>query len=149
MTLSLQEISDRFEIQDILYAYSDIIDRQDFDKLCDVFVEDAHIDYSVFGGPAGNRDEIISFLKQAMPVFANTQHSNANIQISVNGDEGTGRVMCFNPQEIKMDKDKTHVFMLGLWYMDKYIRTDAGWRIKERIEEKSWVFNLPEFMSFD
>ncbi len=149
MTLSLQEISDRFEIQDMLYAYADIIDSQDFNQLCDIFVEDARIDYSVFGGPVGNRDEIISFLKQAMPQFTHTQHLNANNQISINGDEATGRVMCFNPMEMKPSKDETHLFMLGLWYMDKYIRTDAGWRIKERIEQKSWVFNLPEFMSFD
>ena len=92
MTLSLQEISDRFEIQDMLYAYADIIDSQDFDKLCDIFVEDAHIDYSVFGGPVGNRDEIILFLKQAMPQFTNTQHLNANIQISINEDKATGHV---------------------------------------------------------
>lgn len=149
MTLSLQEISDRFEIQDKLYVYSDIIDKQEFDKLRDVFTEDAHIDYSVFGGPVGNLEEIVKFLKEAMPIFANTQHLNANMQITVRGDEGTGRVMCFNPQEMKLGEDKTHVFMLGLWYVDKYVRTDAGWRIKERVEEKSWVFNLPEFMSFD
>ncbi len=149
MTLSLQEISDRFEIQDMLYAYSDIIDSQDFDKLRDIFVEDAHIDYSVFGGPVGKRDEIISFLKQAMPQFTNTQHLNANIQVSINGNEATGRVMCFNPMEMKPSEDETHVFMLGLWYMDKYIRTDEGWRIKERVEQKSWAFNLPEFLSFD
>ena len=32
MALSLQEMSDRFEIQDMLYQYADIIDRKAVDK---------------------------------------------------------------------------------------------------------------------
>jgi len=36
--------------------------------------------------------------------------------------------------------------MLGLWYVDEYVRTKAGWRIRKRVEEKSWVFNTPDFM---
>ena len=149
MILSLQEISDRMEIQDVLFEYANIIDKKDFDRLRDIFSEDARIDYSAFGGAVGNREEIIAFLKQAMvDVFPNTQHLNANIQIKVEGDAGIGRVMCFNPMEMKMPDGNTHVFMLGLWYVDKYVRTQKGWRIKERAEEKSWAFNTPEFMNF-
>ena len=149
MTLSLQEISDRLEIQDMLYEYANIIDKQEFDRLRDIFSEDAHIDYSAFGGAVGNREEIIKFLNEAMvDVFSNTQHLNANIQIKVEGDNATGRVMCFNPMEMNIPDNGTHVFMLGLWYVDKYVRTEKGWRIKERMEEKSWAFNLPEFMEF-
>ena len=69
MPLSQQEISDRFEIQDLLYEYAHCIDQGNFSGLCDVFTEDAHIDYSVFGGPIGNRAEIIEFLNGAMPLF--------------------------------------------------------------------------------
>ena len=44
--LSLQEISDRLEIQDLVWRYSEIIDAKDFDKLReDVFTADAFIDY--------------------------------------------------------------------------------------------------------
>ena len=77
--LSQQELSDRFEIQDLLYNYADIIDSQEFDKLRDIFTEDAHIDYSAFGGAVGNLEEIIEFLKSAMiGLFPNTQHLNAS-----------------------------------------------------------------------
>ena len=145
MTLSLQEISDRFEIQDMLYDYADIIDQQTFDKLESIFTEDAFIDYSVYGGAKGSRTEIIAFLKEAMTIFPNTHHMNANIQIKIEGDTGTGRVMCFNPQEMDLG-ESTHTFMLGLWYVDKYVRTDQGWRINERIEEKCWKFNVPDSM---
>jgi SnoaL-like protein len=146
MTLSLQEISDRLEIQDLLYRYAELIDGKRFDELVDVFSEDAHVDYSAFGGSVGNRAETIAFLAKAMPMFPNTQHSNANVQIRVDGDRAFGRVMCFNPQEIRLPGGATQVFLLGLWYVDEYVRTGAGWRIRRRCEEKSWVFNVPDFM---
>jgi len=147
--LSQQEISDRFEIQDLIYHYADTIDRRNFDELRNIFSGDAHIDYSAVGGPIGDLESTITFLKQALAGFRTYQHLNANIQISVKGDIGNGRVMCFNPQELKMGKGKTQLFMLGLWYKDKYIRTKDGWRIQSRTEEMSWHFNAPDFMSFN
>ncbi len=143
MTLSLQEISDRLEIQDLIYNYSAVVDQKRFDDLRQVFTEDAHIDYSTVGAPVGGRDEMIAFLHKVMVMFPNHQHFNANAQITVDGDTATGRVMCFNPQEMAMPEDKTHIFMVGLWYIDEYRRTDAGWRISRRVAEKSYVFNMP------
>ncbi len=147
--LSQQELSDRFEIQDLCYRYAEIIDSKDFDALREeVFTEDAHIDYSVFGGSVGGLEETIEFLKNALTdeLFPAHQHLNANLQIKVDGDQATGRVMCFNPQEISLGEEGSQVFMLGLWYVDKYRRTEQGWRMYERVEEKSWVFNTPDFM---
>lgn len=146
MALSVQEMSDRFEIQDMLYRYADIIDRKAVDELNDIFTPDAHIDYSAFGGSVGDRSSTLEFLKQALPAFSASQHLNANVQITVDGDEGSGRVMCFNPMEMPLGEER-QVFMLGLWYVDTYRRTPAGWRISSRKEEKSWVFNVPDFMS--
>ncbi|MEM8606575.1 MAG: nuclear transport factor 2 family protein [Myxococcota bacterium] len=143
MTLSLQEISDRFEIQDLVFKYSAIVDQKRFDDLREVFTEDAHVDYSAFGAPVGGREEIIAFLQKVMIMFPNHQHLNTNVQIEVEGDTATGRVMCLNPQEMNMPDDKTHIFMCGLWYLDDYVRTEAGWRIRRRVQEKSYVFNAP------
>lgn len=144
MTLSLQEISDRFEIQDLVYNYATIIDQKRLNELTEVFTEDAHIDYSAVGGPSGSRDEIIAFLSQVMGMFPNHQHLNANPQLSIDGDTATGRIMCFNPQEIMMPDGATHIFMVGIWYVDQYRRTTEGWRIVKRVVEKSYVFNPPE-----
>lgn len=147
--LSQQELSDRFEIQDLCYRYAEIIDSKDFDALrAEIFTADAHIDYSVFGGSVGGLEDTIDFLKQALTkeLFPVHQHLNANLQVTLQGDEASGRIMCFNPQEISLGEEKSQVFMLGLWYLDKYVRTQQGWRICERIEEKSWVFNTPDFM---
>ena len=148
--LSQQEMSDRFEIQDLIYHYSDLIDQKGFDQLRDdVFTEDAHIDYSVFGGSVGDVDETIGFLKAAVTdkLFPNSQHLNANIQIQLGGDNAKGRVMCFNPMEMAMPDGGTQTYFIGLWYVDEYRRTDQGWRMSHRVEERSWVFNTPDFMN--
>jgi len=146
--MSPQEMSDRWEIQDLVFHYAHLIDSKAFDDLRNVFTEDAHVDYSAFGGSVGNREETIDYLKQAVAdeVFPNSQHLNANVQVSVQGDTATGRVMCFNPMELALPDGGTQVILLGLWYVDEYRRTPNGWRISRREEEKSWVFNAPDFM---
>lgn len=146
--LSLQELSDRIEIEDLVKEYSHVVDRREFDCFRDLFTADAHIDYSAFNGSVGNLEETISFLKSAVTpeLFPNCQHLISNIQVDLQGDRAKGRVMCFNPMEMALPEGKKHVFMLGLWYLDEYLRTSSGWRIARREEEKSWVFNTPDFM---
>ncbi len=144
MTMSLQEVSDRFEVQDLLADYAHAIDQKDWDALDDIFAEDAFIDYSVMGGAKGSLPVIKKFLSEAMAIFPYTQHLVANMQIRLDGDEGTGRIMCHNPQVMDVGGGNRHVFVLGLWYVDKYVRTPKGWRIKERVEEKCWGLNLPK-----
>ncbi len=149
--LTLQEISDRMEIQDLAWRYSEIIDTKDFDKLRDdVFTPDAFIDYSAFGGSKGDLDTTIAFLHKAMKIFPAHQHLNANHRIKLGpgspAETATGRVMCFNPQVCQPGPGQKEgdIFFCGLWYVDEYVRTDAGWRIKNRVEEKSYLFNQPE-----
>lgn len=140
MTLSLQEISDRFELQDLTNRYSHLLDQQLFDGLDDVFTADAYIDYTAMGGVKGDLETIKTFLKKVMPRFSNTQHMISNQQFTINGNEATGRIMCFNPMETSGEQEPS-VFFLGFWYVDKYLRTDKGWRICSRIEEKSYRCN--------
>ncbi len=149
--LSQQELSDRFEIQDLVFHYSHLIDTKEIDRLReDIFTTDVHIDYSAFGGSVGNLEETLAFLKASLTtgMFPNSQHLNANVQVQLQGDSATGRVMCFNPMEMSLGEGKLHTFFLGLWYLDEYRRTDKGWRIARREEVKSWTFNLPDFMNF-
>jgi 3-phenylpropionate/cinnamic acid dioxygenase small subunit len=148
--LSQQELSDRFEIQDLVFRYAQLIDSRDFEALRDVFTADVHVDYSAMGGGVGDLEQTISFLQAAVTaeLFPNTQHLNANVQVTLDGDRASGRVMCFNPMVMAMPDGSTQTFFLGLWYVDEYRRESEGWRIARREEVKSWVFNTPDFMSF-
>jgi hypothetical protein len=146
VTLTLQEISDRIEIQDLVTAYSHAIDTRDWDALDDVFTPDAFVDYSAMGGSAGDVAATKAFLAQAMPMFASFQHMVATTRVVLDGDTATGRTICHNPMVVEHAGDTT-VFFCGLWYHDRFVRTPSGWRIAERIEEKSYMHNVPGWMA--
>ena len=143
MPLSLQEISDRIEIHDLLVRYSHAIDTRDFDALDRVFTPDAFIDYSSMGGAKGSLPEIKEFLRKAMAQFSGFQHMIANSMIELRGDTATGRTICHNPMVLTRPDGQTHVFTCGLWYVDRLVRTPEGWRIRERVEEKCYFHNVP------
>ena len=141
--LSQQEMSDRFEIQDLLNAYCHAIDRRDWDALDDMFTEDAVIDYSDVGGARGTLPEIKPWLDKALKKFTGFQHMIATTELKLDGDKAMARSVLFNPMIVEQDGAR-HVFFAGLWYCDELVRTDAGWRIKHRREELSYFHNLPE-----
>ena len=140
--LDLQEISDRLEIQDLLARYTDAIDRRDWDALDRIFTEDAWIDYSSVGGAAGNLPEIKTFLDESFKLFASTQHLIGSTVVDIAGDEATARTICHNPMVFKGGKDP-HLLVCGVWYRDRLVRTVDGWRIAERVEESSYMKEIP------
>jgi hypothetical protein len=144
MPMSLQEISDRLEIQDLLVRYCHAIDTLDFDALDEVFTPDARIDYTEMGGASGTLPEIKAWLARVMPHFAGHQHMIANVALQIDGDTATGRTMCHNPMVLDRGDGKTHVFFCGLWYADRLVRTPRGWRIRERREIRSYFHNVPD-----
>ena len=149
MTLTLQEISDRIEIDELLNAYCHAIDTRSWDDLDAVFTPDAVIDYTELGGTRGNLAETKAFLAGAMPMFVGFQHMVATSKLSIDGDRATGRTICHNPMVVATPDGKTRVLYCGLWYRDVFVRTPEGWRIKERHEEKCYsdFDDAPEFVA--
>lgn len=144
-----QEISDRFDIQDLLTDYCHAIDTQQFDHLDDIFTEDAFIDYTAVGGAKGNLAEIKVYLSKALAKFSGMQHMLGLPQIKIDQDKASARTICFNPMVLQKD-GAPHVFFVGIWYVDELIRTAKGWRIKHRTEEFSYFHNFPsEFTPTD
>ena len=142
--MTLQQVSDRLEIQDLLVDYSHAIDTGNWDALDDVFTADAFIDYTAMGGAKGNLEETKSFLRDVLPRFASYQHLVATTKVAIDGDTAYGRTICHNPMVAGKAQANPHVFFCGLWYLDRFVRTPAGWRIQERVEERSYIYNLPE-----
>ena len=140
---TLEELADRLEIQDLQVAYSHAIDFRRWDELDDVFTDDAFIDYTVFGGPSGTYAEIKKYLSETMPMFSSYYHMVATSKVVLDGDTATGVTICHNPMVLPLPEGGEHVFICGLWYHDTYVRTPAGWRISKRVEEKTYVENMP------
>lgn len=79
-----------------------------------------------------------------MPYFSSTQHLITNIVLEIDGDEARSRTSCFNPMVIdREDGSEPHVFFCGLWYRDRLVRMEQGWRITDRRQERSYMFNTP------
>jgi SnoaL-like domain len=136
--LSLEEISDRLEIQQLLVAYSTAIDTRQFDDLDLVFTPDAYIDYRALGGIDGNFPEVKAWLAEVLPNFPAYSHLLGNFDLRVTrspeGDTAASRTLCFNP--MVLGGDTQQVLFCGLWYVDEFVRTPDGWRMTRRVEEK-------------
>lgn len=140
--LTLQEISDRMEINDLLVDYCHAIDSQNWEALDDIFTADAFIDYTAMGGIKGSLAEIKAFLPEGLAWFSAFQHMVATAKITIDGDVAYGRTICHNPMVLGEGAQAQAMF-LGLWYVDRFVRTPDGWRIAERSEERGYVHNAP------
>lgn len=141
--LSLQEMSDRLEIQDLFARYSFAIDEREWDRLDHVFTPDALIDYSETGGAKGTFAQIKAWLPGALARFPVFQHMVATTRLDLDGDTATSRTILFNPMVHRDAAGGEQVFFIGLWYRDRLVRTAEGWRIAERYEEMAYSHNVP------
>jgi SnoaL-like domain len=132
--LSLEEISDRLEIQQLLIDYSTAIDKRQFDDLDRVFTPDAYIDYRAMGGVDGRFPEVKAWLAQVLPNFPAYAHMLGNFDVRIEGDTASSRTICFNP--MVLGGEQNQILYCGLWYEDEFIRTAEGWRMSSRIETK-------------
>jgi hypothetical protein len=141
--LTLQEMSDRMEIADLMVRYAHAVDTRDWTLFRELFTGDATVDYGAFGGPKGSVEEVVTFLDSVLPLFTATQHLVANCAIALDGDRATVRTMCHNPMALRGGAgEKPGLLLCGLWYRDTVLRTPRGWRISERAEDKAYQISL-------
>jgi hypothetical protein len=142
--LTIEQISDRMELNQLVIDYANAIDLRDFDRLDRIFTPDAYIDYRAMGGIDGPYPKVKAWLPEALKVFPAYMHMVGNCSFDISGETASGRVACFNPMVLPDMGTGSQTMFLGLWYLDKYRRTANGWRITERREEKSYDHNVPE-----
>ncbi len=143
--LSMAEISDRLEIQQLLVDYATAIDQRRFDDLDRIFTPDAYIDFRSMGGIDGAYPQVKAWLAQVLPNFPAYYHLLGNFDITLAGDTASGRTMCFNPMQLgagptgreRSDSgDQSQILFCALWYDDEFVRTAEGWRLSRRVEAK-------------
>ena len=142
--LSIEEMSDRFEIQDLMVGYCYAVDNKDFDALDGYFTDDAVIDYSEMVGVKGSLADIKSFLAASLGPVPKSQHAVSTTQYSFDGDRCETRSVCTNPMVVPGDDGQPQTIFFGLWYIHQFRRTQNGWRISGLYEKKCYNHNLPE-----
>ena len=144
--MTLEQLSDRLEVDDLLTRYATAIETKDWDLYETVFTEDAFIDYESAGGIKGKLPEVCAWLEKTMAMFPMTQHVVCNRVVELDGDKGTARSVFYNPMALP-GEDKAHVlFFDGGYYNDQLVRTEDGWRICERIEDSSYSTRLSKVL---
>jgi hypothetical protein len=139
---TLQELSDRLEIQDLLVDYCYAVDKHRWDDLDAIFTPDAVLDFTATGGERGDLVSIKAFFERALNLFAGHQHLVATSKVEIDGDTASSRTICHNPMWFNQDGAE-QVMYVGLWYHDTFVRTPDGWRISKRVQEKGYLHGLP------
>jgi len=140
--MTVQEIADPLEIDDLLTRYATAVDTKDWALYASCFTPDAVVDYTSSGGIRGSVSDVKAWLAQIMPTFPMTQHIVANRTIVIQGDTATCRSCLFNPMGLPDEESGLVLFFEGGYYHDKLVRTPDGWRIAERVEEASYTTRL-------
>jgi 3-phenylpropionate/cinnamic acid dioxygenase small subunit len=148
MSFSLQEISDRLEIHDVLVRYCYAVDDRDWDAYRALFTADAVIDDTVTGGVRSGVEEHVVYLQRALSRIRISQHAISTVLVDLAGDVANVRAHASCPMVVDLGNDDTQVFFQGLWYRNRLVRTPEGWRIRELVEEGYWNHNVPPGFRF-
>ena len=128
-------VSDRLAIGEVMSAYAFALDTKDWDALMALFVPDARIDYSSFGGPTGTPADVVGWLQTSLAAFDVCQHVITNHRITLDGDSASAHSYVVNPLGSGGDVQ----LLGGGSYLDTFARTPDGWRFTSKVAEKGWL----------
>ncbi len=145
-TLSVQELSDRVQIEDLIYLEITAIDERDWDMWESIYTADALVDWSEAGAMKGTPAEVRRYAEGVLNTFPYPayQHLCSNLVIRLTGDEASCRSMQYIAVPLPDASGKRQMSFQGIWFEDQLRRTAEGWRICERIERLAWRHNFPE-----
>ncbi|UDY23745.1 nuclear transport factor 2 family protein [Nocardioides sp. Kera G14] len=120
----VEQVPDLEQIKQLKYRYVRLLDTKDWDGFSECFTEDATGDYA--GLVFANRSDLVDYMRTNLPAGILTMHQVHHPEITVSGDEATGRWYL-------QDKVLSDAFRFALegaaFYEDRYTRTPTGWRI--------------------
>ncbi|CAN7645544.1 nuclear transport factor 2 family protein [Phenylobacterium sp. LjRoot219] len=101
--------------------------KRDVDLICSVFTDDAR--YSNANGIAEIRKKISGYMSEMHPIIENFHVLPIAVDIQVDGDRASGEIrgVAFNP--VRKRDGSRKVLVVGVGYIDEFVRTPAGWRI--------------------
>ncbi|HMI87019.1 MAG TPA: nuclear transport factor 2 family protein [Polyangiaceae bacterium] len=137
--LSLEDISDRIQIQDLLTRYALAIDSKDWALLDTCFAAGAQIDYTSTGGKKGPYSEVREWLRKVLSSFAVTVHFLGNTSVELEGERARAHTYLWNPMGFQQADGSLHWFTVSAQYRDELVRTSDGWRIQQRVQERGVI----------
>jgi 3-phenylpropionate/cinnamic acid dioxygenase small subunit len=131
MQRTLEHLCDRMEIIDLLHRYAISLDSRDWQRLATCFTVDA---VALYGPVLGRQDgfaAIEKLCRTALEPLDSSQHLIGSHALEIDGDRARAR--CYlHAQHTKAGTAGGDNFTIGGTYVDELVRTDAGWRIRQR-----------------
>jgi hypothetical protein len=155
--LTLQEISDRLEIEELYSRYVHAVDAGEHGVLEDIFVAETVFDWTSSGGPRETWAEAKHGPMLKNEMFPFVFHACVNVVIDFDGvdgvDDGAGSGSGLDPAPEGATVRSKTIHPTGLYgpdgepvlyqvhgvYVDRVRRTAAGWRIVERVWHGAWA----------
>jgi hypothetical protein len=134
------------EIAHVLARYAYAVDCGNWDRLDDVFTEDAVIDYTSAGGIKGSRAEAKAWLAEVLAGWPGRLHLIGAMTVDYDGAEAI--VVASFADTLSPSREMAAVPVPGLiqgggYYHHRMVRTEAGWRSRELVEEQTWRTIVP------
>lgn len=122
---------DKEQIVEVLIRYATGIDSKDWPLFRSCWTDEIDVDYQQLGRftSADALTEVMTRLHEDM---GPTYHRLSNFVIAVDGDRATARSYVHAVLMLQPDDSTNWVDALG-HYDDIFVRTQGGWRIRERL----------------
>jgi len=136
--MSLEELTDRAAIMDVVIAYATALDTRDWEALAALFTDDARWEYRASGEQVHGPQAIAARMKPALEHLDATQHFNGNHVITIHGDEAE-HTSYYQAQHVRDGE----LFLGAGRYEDRLRRTPDGWRLTARVLISVWSEGNP------
>ncbi|MCA9532144.1 MAG: nuclear transport factor 2 family protein [Myxococcales bacterium] len=134
-------VEDTLQIHELLFAYSEAIDQQRFERLSAVFTADADIDFRQTGGPRAALTDMQAFLTRELSRYRRLQHFISNVRVRFDDEDralASARSYVL-AQHGYLEEGRMRFFQLGGEYEDALTHGAHGWRIRARTLHLRWL----------
>lgn len=132
----LQQLIDRQDISDLVHSYCNAADRQDHDKMRQLYHSDATDDHGAFFN--GLAMDFIDQLPQIQQPMLILHHNITTLNIKLDGDYAEGEVYILAFHQIATD-DGPMDLLIGGRYFDRYQKRAGEWKFQHRSVVADWA----------
>lgn len=133
----LQELLDKQEIMELIYAFCNAMDRHDQAKARTLYHPDARDDHGVFS--QGLAQDFLDKLPQIQESMEILHHNITTINLKLDGDYAEGEVYLIAFHKVRKEGGGAYDLLVGGRYFDKYEKRDGAWKFTHRAIVTDWT----------